>query len=77
MKYKGTGADSKSLESYKIFPYVAWTVTFGFVFFVYNIALELQTVTENLQRQTSQLQQQMSAPGSNLEQLETEPEVAE
>ncbi|MCA9362907.1 hypothetical protein KC851_01150 [Candidatus Kaiserbacteria bacterium] len=55
-----TNGNNRSLESYKIFPYLAWVVTIGFSFFVYNITLDLKAVTIELQAQTEMLQQQIS-----------------
>jgi len=54
-----TNGNDKALEAYKIFPYVAWALTFGFALFVYNITMELKTVAENLQAQTEFLQEQI------------------
>ncbi len=53
MKHQG---QKRSLESYKIFPYVAWTTSILFAFFVYNIAMELQTVADQLQAQAESLE---------------------
>jgi len=54
----------RSLEAYKIFPYIAWGLIVGFVFFVYNIVVELQDTTAQLERQTTSLQEQVDAdPG--------------
>jgi|GEM_PF-668068 len=61
-----TNGNDKALESYKIFPYVAWIITFGFVLFVYNITMELKKVANNLQSQTHFLQQQIKAPASEV-----------
>ena len=54
---KSTG--KRSLEGYKIFPYIAWGLTFVFALFVYNITNELQGVTSQLQTQADQLQVQI------------------
>ena len=51
----------RSLESYRIFPYVAWGLIIGFSFFVYNLVTDLQTATSQLQKQTDALQQQVSS----------------
>ena len=54
----------RSLEAYKIFPYIAWGLIVGFVFFVYNIVVELQDTAAQLERQTTSLQEQVDAdPG--------------
>lgn len=52
-----TNGNDKTLESYKIFPYVAWTLTFAFAVFVYHITTELRVVAQNLQAQTEFLQE--------------------
>lgn len=59
MKLK-PGKNDRTLESLKVFPYVAWALTFAFAFFVYNITLELKEVTDSLQAQTEYLQQQVN-----------------
>jgi|GEM_PF-1078893 hypothetical protein len=51
----------RSLEAYKIFPYVAWGLILGFTFFVYNLVTDLQDTTSQLQKQTNALQQQVSS----------------
>ena len=55
---KQTG--KRSLEAYKIFPYIAWGLTVVFALFVYNITRELQDVTNQLQTQADQLQVQIN-----------------
>ena len=55
----------RSLEGYKIFPYIAWALTAGFAFFVYNITTELQDVTSQLQVQTDELQKQVQQNDPN------------
>jgi hypothetical protein len=55
---KLNGSD-RTLESFKIFPYVAWGLTALFAFFVYDITQELRDVTEQLQTQADQIQLQV------------------
>lgn len=50
----------RALETYKIFPYVAWALILGFTLFVYNLVTDLQATTSQLQKQTQALQQQVS-----------------
>lgn len=66
-----TNGNDKALESYKIFPYVAWGVTLGFAFFVYNLTSELVDITRDLQRQTDVLQMQIKAETGQETELET------
>lgn len=52
-----TNGNDKTLESYKIFPYIAWIVTIVFAVFVYNITVELRDTVHTLQIQTQYLQE--------------------
>jgi len=38
----------RTLEKYKLFPYIAWAVFIGFSLFVYSLVLELQATAESL-----------------------------
>lgn len=69
MKITPSSGD-KTLESLKIFPYVAWTVTVLFAVFVYNITLELQEVTQNLQAQTTALELKVNTPVDQIDDFE-------
>jgi hypothetical protein len=62
-----TNGNDKTLESYKIFPYVAWGVTFAFAFFVYQIAMDLKNTADTLQAQAVLLQQQATTPANEIE----------
>ena len=66
-----TNGNDKALESYKIFPIVAWILTFIFALFVYNIAVELKTVAEDLQKQSDLLQEQTKKPIEEIEDFES------
>ncbi|MFT7644843.1 MAG: hypothetical protein ACI9BF_000504 [Candidatus Paceibacteria bacterium] len=57
-----TNGNDKSLEAYKIFPYIAWTVTFIFAYFVYSITIDLKIVAQDLQVKTQQLQENVNTP---------------
>jgi len=48
----------RSLEAYKIFPYVAWGLLLGFVAFLYTLVTDLQDTTSQLENQTNAMQQQ-------------------
>ncbi len=52
----------RTLESFPIFPYIAWGVTFFFAFFVYQIVGELQETTKQLQMQADSIQEMIDAP---------------
>ena len=56
---KTIGTD-RTLESFRIFPYVAWGITVLFAVFVYNITLELKAVTDDLQAQTNYLNERIN-----------------
>lgn len=59
---KDKSKSDKSLESFAIFPYVAWGLTIIFAVFVYNIAVDLQDTASRLQRQTEILESQVNTP---------------
>ena len=59
IKYMKKGGNNRSLESFKIFPYLAWTLVVGFCFLVYLISTELKTVTEELSLQSEFLEAQV------------------
>lgn len=48
---KKTGSD-RTLESFKVFPYLAWGIVIIFVVVVYNITLHLRIAASELKRQT-------------------------
>jgi len=47
-----TVTKNRHLESLKVFPYIAWALTAGFAFFVYQITTELRQVADDLQIQS-------------------------
>lgn len=60
-----TNGNDKALESYKIFPFIAWTLIIGFALFVYSMIMELKASTERLSARTELLEQHVrTAPGS-------------
>ena len=50
--------NKRTLESFKIFPYLAWTLVAGFSVFVYNITVELRQVADDLALQSEFLSEQ-------------------
>ena len=67
-----TNGNDKTLESYKIFPYIAWTLTIGFGLFLYNLTLELKEVASDLQVQTQFLQEMVDTPVNEIENFENQ-----
>lgn len=61
----------RTMEKYKVFPYIAWMLVFGFAFFVYNITLELREVSNDLKTSTHNLQYVSSQYGSNATKSDT------
>jgi len=51
----------RALEKYRIFPFIAWGLIFGFAFFVYNLTINLEAATSELGQRTTTLEQQISA----------------
>jgi cell division protein FtsN len=66
-----TNGNDKSLEAYKIFPFIAWGLTVVFAFFVYNITMELKAITESLEAQSSALQMKVNTPVEDITNFET------
>ncbi len=62
-----TNGNDKSLESYRIFPIIAWIITILFAAFVYKIAQELEEITTRLQIQTNRLQEKVDTPAELIE----------
>jgi hypothetical protein len=42
----------KSLEQYRVFPYIAWGLVIGFSYFVYTLTVELKHVQADLEHMT-------------------------
>jgi hypothetical protein len=51
-----TNGNDKTLESYKIFPFLAWILVIGFAFFVYTIAMDLKDTADRLGAQADLLE---------------------
>ena len=66
-----TNGNDKALEAYKIFPFVAWGLTIVFAFFVYNITMELKSITESLEAQTKALETKVNTPVGEITDFET------
>ncbi|MCU0678336.1 MAG: hypothetical protein MUF19_01965 [Candidatus Pacebacteria bacterium] len=47
----------RALESYRIFPYIAWTLVIGFALFVYQITVETTRAAADLSERTNHLEQ--------------------
>jgi hypothetical protein len=58
---KKIDSSTRSLEGFVAFPYIAWGLIIIFAYFVYNIALELKSVTDDLGSQSEQIQLQIDA----------------
>jgi hypothetical protein len=61
-----TNGNDKALESYKIFPVIAWTVTIGFAVFVYTIAMDLKDTAAKLGQQADLLQKNANTPAGEI-----------
>lgn len=64
LHYMKRDTGKRALESYRVFPYIAWALTAGFALFVYNITTELQSVTKELGHQTTALETHVSTGNS-------------
>lgn len=52
----------KALETFKIFPYIAWGLVIGFSFFVYSLTIRLEDNIDQLGKQTKFLEEKASSP---------------
>lgn len=66
--------NDKALETYKIFPYIAWITVILFAYFVYGIAVELQTVANDLKIQTKYLQEKIDTPVGEITNFDKKPQ---
>lgn len=57
---------TRSLESYKIFPIIAWTLVLGFSLFVYTIVQDLRATTAELAIISEQLELHANTPPNEL-----------
>jgi len=57
----------RSLESFVLFPYIAWGVTILFAIFVYNLAVNLQETASRLEIQADALEMRVSTPVEQIE----------
>ena len=56
----------RSLEQYRVFPYIAWTLVGGFASFVYTLTTELSTATAELEAATNQLEAKVNQDPSTI-----------
>lgn len=49
-------AKSRPLESFRVFPYIAWLLVISFAFFVYSLANELKETQSNYNERTQTLE---------------------
>jgi hypothetical protein len=50
------------LESFKVFPYIAWFIIIVFAIFVYGIAKDLQAVTNQVSSNNTALEAKLNVP---------------
>ncbi|MEY2665302.1 MAG: hypothetical protein RLZZ480_407 [Candidatus Parcubacteria bacterium] len=53
------GSTGRKLESFRIFPYIAWGLIVVFAYIAYHITTELEAVTKDLDERTTSLEQQV------------------
>jgi len=62
-----TNSGKRSLESYKIFPYVAWMTIFFFSAFVINLTIKLSHVTDDFDVRITNLEKAVQTPVNQIE----------
>lgn len=60
----------RTLESFKIYPYVTWGLIIGFSVFVYNITQKLEAVTDELGAHTEYIESQVGTTPEDIENFE-------
>ena len=60
-------SNKRHLENFKVFPYVAWGLIISFSLFVYGIAQNLRTVTQDVAAQTAFLESTVTTPAAEVE----------
>lgn len=60
----------RTLEKYKIFPYIAWAIFIGFSIFVYSLVMELQETAESFANSSTSLGDIGDQVQSNEERIE-------
>jgi nitrate reductase NapE component len=53
---------SRKLESFRLFPILAWGFVIAFTFFVYTMTMNLKSATSELKSQTNLLEAATKAP---------------
>lgn len=61
-----------TLERYKVFPYVAWSIFIGFALFVGSLAIELNSTTNELAQNNQRLVKVSNDNSARLDALEAE-----
>jgi hypothetical protein len=62
----------RKLESFKIFPYIAWGLVILFIIFVYKLSTTLDTKAEKLDKETSSLEQKANVESKDLRNINFE-----
>lgn len=62
----------RKLESFKIFPYVAWGLIILFVFFVYQLTVELKDTAATFEDKTNNLETSAKTNTRDLKDLDFE-----
>jgi hypothetical protein len=57
---------NRSLESFKIFPYLAWALVMAFAVLVYYISVELRAVAQDLSTQSEFIETQVKINPMNI-----------
>ena len=71
---KKLSGNTRSLESFRIFPYIAWALIIGFAVFVYKITVHLQAAAAEIEIQTEFTASTAKTPIENVETFEPPPE---
>ncbi|MEK7462533.1 MAG: hypothetical protein AAB618_03070 [Patescibacteria group bacterium] len=62
----------RKLESFKLFPYLAWGLVVLFVFFVYKLTIELSDNANVLNEQSDSIETKVNVKSSDLKNIDFE-----
>jgi len=67
---KKTGTNNRNLETFRIFPYIAWALIAAFAFEVYSMTIHLKAATTELRAQTAFTEAQAKANPTQIKSFE-------
>ena len=63
-------SNSRNLETFRLFPYIAWALVIAFAFEVYSMTIHLQAVTKEIRAQTAYTEAQAKTNPTQIKSFE-------